>query len=255
MNFYAVAIGKKPGIYDNWGQCAQQVLNYRGAMFKKFRTKSDAEKFIQNNNENIKIEYYLTGQPRAREEPPISKNLAYVEADESSSSDDEISKIIDKIYRPSFKTSYFVYTDGACPNNGYEGAEAGVGIYFSQDDTRNRAIKLDGKKTNNVAELSAIILLYDIIRTDLVNELNVVVVTDSEYAIKCVTTYGCKLWQERWKRNIPNKKLVKKAFNLYREHDNVRFMHVAAHTKNTDIHSIGNREADRLANLAIGRNV
>ncbi|GAG32603.1 unnamed protein product, partial [marine sediment metagenome] len=187
--------------------------------------------------------------------PPISKNLAFIEKEESSDSDDDSLGAIDKMYTPDFKPSYFVYTDGACAQNGTNDACAGVGIYFDIGDTRNKAIKIEGKQTNNVAELSALIYVYDIIRQDLLDDLKVVIVTDSQYSIKCVTTYGLKCHQEKWCKKIPNKKLVKKAFNLYREHDNIRFMHVAAHTNNMDQHSIGNREADRLANLSIGRNV
>ena len=49
----------------------------------------------------------------------------------------------------------FVYTDGACSNNGSENAKAGFGIF--SDDPRNLSKKVKGKQTNNVAELSAII--------------------------------------------------------------------------------------------------
>jgi hypothetical protein len=51
---------------------------------------------------------------------------------------------------------------------------------------------------------------------------------------------------------ITNKNLVKEIYELYKDFKNVNFMHISAHTNNNDIHSIGNYNADKLANLAIG---
>jgi hypothetical protein len=42
-----------------------------------------------------------------------------------------------------------VYTDGSAQNNGGENARAGAGIYFGDDDPRNRAIRIpDNLKKN-----------------------------------------------------------------------------------------------------------
>ena len=58
--------------------------------------------------------------------------------------------------------------------------------------------------------------------------------------------------KDNWKKDIPNKELVKKIYKLYGNNPNVQFKHVRAHTSNSDIHSVGNDHADRLANEAIG---
>lgn len=34
--FYAVAIGAKPGIYNTWAECAEQVIYYSGSRYKSF---------------------------------------------------------------------------------------------------------------------------------------------------------------------------------------------------------------------------
>ncbi len=47
----------------------------------------------------------------------------------------------------------FVFTDGGCQKNGYSGAIAGIGIYFADNDPRNKSILVNGKSTNNIAEL------------------------------------------------------------------------------------------------------
>lgn len=46
MAFYAVAKGRKVGIYDNWTQCEQQVKGFKGAIYKKFKCLQDAKEFI-----------------------------------------------------------------------------------------------------------------------------------------------------------------------------------------------------------------
>jgi ribonuclease HI len=151
-----------------------------------------------------------------------------------------------------FIPDYYVYTDGACSNNGRENAQAGIGIFFGINDIRNVSQRIEGKQTNNAAELSAIIKTYSIIENDIISGKKISIVTDSEYAIKCVTIYGEKCYKNKWSADIPNKELVKNAYEIYKDKQNVQFIHIKAHTSNTDIHSYGNDNADKLANKAIG---
>ena len=115
---------------------------------------------------------------------------------------------------------------------------------------------MQGKHTNNTAELIAIIKTYYIIEKDIINNKNITIVSDSEYAISCATYYGEKCHKNDYlcKKNteITNKKYVKEIYELFKDLKNVNFLHVKAHTTNNDIHSIGNYYADKLANLAIG---
>ena len=37
--FYAVKIGKTPGIYETWSECQKQISGYSGAVYKGFATK------------------------------------------------------------------------------------------------------------------------------------------------------------------------------------------------------------------------
>ena len=46
-NYYAVRIGKTQGIYTNWEDCKAQVTGYKGAVFKGFEEKKDAEDFMK----------------------------------------------------------------------------------------------------------------------------------------------------------------------------------------------------------------
>lgn len=47
MPKYAVAVGRKVGIYDTYDECKLQVINYPKAKFKKFDRVEDAEDFIR----------------------------------------------------------------------------------------------------------------------------------------------------------------------------------------------------------------
>ena len=80
----------------------------------------------------------------------------------------------------------------------------------------------------------------------------IIICTDSQYAMRCCTTYGEKCAKKGWKKEIPNKELVKRAYQLFKDKKNIKFKHVLAHTGLKDRHSVGNAGADRLANVAIG---
>jgi ribonuclease HI len=148
----------------------------------------------------------------------------------------------------------YIYTDGACINNGSKDAKAGIGIFFSKDNPNNVSRELHGEKlTNNIAELTAIIEAINIIKSCKVP--NKIIVTDSEYAIKCATTYGSKLEKKEWiikkeGKIIPNLDLVKELYLLSIKYD-IKYQHILAHTGNKDKHSIGNYYADLLANQSI----
>lgn len=44
--YYAVKVGKKPGIYHSWESCKAVVDGYTGAVYKSFKTLAEAESFI-----------------------------------------------------------------------------------------------------------------------------------------------------------------------------------------------------------------
>jgi ribonuclease HI len=142
----------------------------------------------------------------------------------------------------------YVYTDGSCRGNGKATPLAGIGVFFGEGDSRNVSSKLLGKQTNNAAELAAVIAAFELIRESLSKGHEHVIVTDSEYVIKCMTSYGKRCALAGWTKEIPNKELVRKAYHSYAPYRNVSFMHVMAHTKSDSPHARGNAEADRLAN-------
>ena len=91
----------------------------------------------------------------------------------------------------------YVYTDGACSNNGKKNARAGFGVYFGKDDPRNASESYNGPQTNNVAELLAIIKALTILRQEIDNGEKIIIYSDSTYSIRCCTEYG-----EKWRKKI-----------------------------------------------------
>lgn len=218
--FYAVAAGRNTGIFTTWAECKDSVNGFKGAKYKKFATVAEAEEFIA----------------------AFGSQVAAAATTEENA--------------PAREPDFYVYTDGACANNGKPNAVAGIGIFFGDGDPRNVSAKLAAyeKQTNNVAELTAILRTWDIIKDDVSKGQCIGVVTDSEYAIKCMTTYGAKCAAKNWAADIPNRELVRLTYESYqeaRESGNVVFIHVRAHTgRADDAHSVGNNGADKLANLA-----
>lgn len=49
--YYAVKIGRKPGIYQTWAQTQEQVNGFSGAVYKSFATEQEAINFFKDSNE------------------------------------------------------------------------------------------------------------------------------------------------------------------------------------------------------------
>ena len=222
--FYAVAKGRNIGIFTTWNECKEAVSRFPFAKYQKFTKIEDAIAFMAENREPT--------QPYTPITIPERTEPVHVQLD--------------------IPPDYYVYTDGACTNNGKQNAKAGIGIFFGENDPRNVSKRVIGKQTNNVAELTAVLSVYPIIVDDVLSGKIIMIVTDSEYAIKCITSYGKKCAKDGWLNiDIPNQTLVRDVYETYMGIPNIRFMHINSHTGNKDIHSIGNEHADRLANESL----
>lgn len=56
--FYAVKIGKTPGIYETWSECQSQINGVSGAVYKGFSTRQEALAFIDDTNIKSKQKVY-----------------------------------------------------------------------------------------------------------------------------------------------------------------------------------------------------
>jgi len=99
----------------------------------------------------------------------------------------------------------------------------------------------------------------EILKKEIEDKRNINIYTDSEYVMKCSGSYGEKLAKNNWKTKEdkipPNLKLLQKIYELYHANKkHIKIHHIKAHTNLSDKHSIGNSEADRLANMAVNPN-
>lgn len=140
-----------------------------------------------------------------------------------------------------------VYTDGSSLGNGRVGAVAGVGVYFGPKDPRNVSEPLRGdRQTNQRAELTAVARALDHVPID----REILVVTDSNYSIKCLTEWFPRWEQKGWKNSqgkpVENRDLIEPIIARIRERDMCRaktkFKWIKGHANDP-----GNIAADALA--------
>ncbi|XP_069584146.1 ribonuclease H1-like [Ranitomeya imitator] len=136
-----------------------------------------------------------------------------------------------------------VYTDGCCINNGRYGARGGVGVYWGPGNSLNVSESLEGRPTNQRAELQAARTAIQQARDNNITSLTVH--TDSEYTVKGMTE-----WMPRWKENgwktytggdVANKAEFQ-ALDRLCDGIDVNWRHVSGHSGNS-----GNEVADHLA--------
>lgn len=145
----------------------------------------------------------------------------------------------------------FVYTDGACKNNGSKHALGGVGVYWGPDDPRNVSRHM-GLTTNNICELTAIQVALDAVlaqRHKADDLTRYVIFSDSMYSLDCVGKWYDGFVRRNWisKAGTPvkNKDLIidiRRKLNLLG--DRVLLQYVKGHSGHP-----GNDAADALAVL------
>lgn len=277
MSFYAVARGHKIGIFNSWDKCEEQVKGFKGAKYKKIKSRSEAEDFVKNLSGFVAINTTKPGvQEFWPEDETIELNsledselLAAVNAVECSSkrkrnaSDEYGSKKkypvhVSNFWKPvgniifkglSFEVDsegyIIVYTDGSCINNGCSDACAGFGVYFGEAHPLNASMPVTGRVTNNVGEIQAAIHAINTAKSFGIEKL--CVSTDSQFLINSIT-----IWIKTWKQKewlLKNGKPVKNSVD-FKELDKlladksiqVKWNYVKGH------HCIvGNQMADKLA--------
>lgn len=83
-NYYAVRIGKTPGIYKTWEDCKAQVIGYKGAIYKGFAEKQDAEDFLKGGLSASNTDAASDNDENPQVEPSVSEITAYVDGSFSS---------------------------------------------------------------------------------------------------------------------------------------------------------------------------
>lgn len=58
FQFYAVANGRVPGIYNDWKKARSQVQGFPNAVYKGFNVREEAEQFMKDHHLPGKFKYY-----------------------------------------------------------------------------------------------------------------------------------------------------------------------------------------------------
>ncbi|KAM6915520.1 ribonuclease H1 [Xenentodon cancila] len=264
--FYAVRKGFVPGVYKSWDECKTQVVRFPAASFKKFASERDAWAFVrgvepsavpEEKTATKVVESDFSLLPKRGPEP-----LEYIPLGKKRCHSDERAEHQPKRVRQSEKSStestdrftymgdaVVVYTDGCCSANGQNGARAGIGVYWGPNHPLNVAERLEGRQTNQRAEIQAACKALEQAKENNIKKL--VLYTDSKFTINGVTS-----WVKNWKLNgwrlksggqITNKDDFVKLDRLNMELE-VVWMHIPGHA---GYH--GNEEADRLSREGAAR--
>jgi ribonuclease HI len=146
-----------------------------------------------------------------------------------------------------------VFTDGACTHNGRPGAKAGWAVWFPEAP----ALSLSGRvpdtqdQTNNRAELLAIQQAVHCLQRNGYESADVVVYTDSDYSISCLTKWipgwVARGWKTSSGTDVLHRDLIEDISQKLTKFKSHRFVHVRAHTGGEDDLSRQNDRVDRMA--------
>lgn len=200
MAFYAVKKGRKPGVYNSWDECSEQINGFSGAIYKKFKVEADAQAFVSG------------------------------ESPDSISTVNEIDKQ-DKPLKVSTGEKVVLYTDGACSGNPGPGG-------FGYAVVINDVLTLKGSggltsTTNNQMELSAVIEGLKAIPKN----CSVTVYTDSSYVANAfekhwIDGWKCRNWVKSDGTAVLNRELWEQLLSVMAEHKEVNFVWVKGHAGN-----------------------
>ena len=179
--WYAVRLGRVPGIYKTWDEAKVQVTNFAGARYKKFDTEHEAQRFVQNIQES-------DDQGGAHNDENINKEYTQ----------DELTIVDTTIGKPTIAkppgVDVMVFTDGSCHSG-----KAGWGLCYDADenDSRNtQGIILRPPHTNQRGELYAILMALERHQLFAPPHATLLICSDSMYSIHC-----CRKWMTGWIRN------------------------------------------------------
>jgi ribonuclease HI len=150
-----------------------------------------------------------------------------------------------------------IYTDGACSHNGKSNAKAGYAVWFPDHRTLSMSERLPESEpqTNNRAELTSILKAVCIAEDNGFIDEDLIIYSDSNYSIDCLTKYLPSWVANGWKTKdgnaVKNQDLIKDISHRLSRFKSHRFVHVRAHTGNKDDLSVNNDIVDRMAQKTI----
>ena len=154
-----------------------------------------------------------------------------------------------------------VFTDGACSSNGKPGAKAGYAVWFPEHKSISMSQKVPEShpQTNQRAEMAAIHQATLILEENGFHDEDIVVYTDSDYSINCLTKWITGWVSRGWKtaegRDVLHRDLIEDTSKRLAKFKSYRFVHVRSHTGGEDDLSRNNDIVDRMARGTIDSSV
>jgi ribonuclease HI len=222
---YAVARGRKPGVYEVWSgnEGAQaQVDGFRDALYKGFYSMDAALGWLRDQGIHVPAKVARTSQNDGQ--TAISS--------QGTRNAPEVTEVV-------------IYTDGGSIDNPGPG---GYGVVLLSGGHRKELSGGFRLTTNNRMELMACIVGLGALRT----RSNVKIYSDSSYVVNACTKGWARKWRAKgWKRTkrdyAENADLWARLLDLCDQHE-VAFVWVRGHAGNRE-----NERADRLATRAARR--
>lgn len=259
--YYAVRKGFKPGVYKTWDECKAQVDKFPAAVFKKFAAEKDAWAFFRGENPSPAPPKPPPAPPSAHSSEPSPavlpkrgpEPLEYIplgpkRRHQQEEKEETPSKRLKTEAESADGFTYMgdsvvVYTDGCCSANGKSSARAGIGVYWGPRHPLNVSDRLEGRQTNQRAEIQAACRALELAKQNNIHKL--VLYTDSKFTINGVTSW-VKSWKlNGWKLKSGGSVINKDDFiqlDRLNSELQVTWMHIPGHA---GFH--GNEEADRLS--------
>lgn len=215
--FYAVAKGRKPGIYSTWygkDGAEEQVRGASGALFKGFPTRQEAEEWLRNPPEAHPVNDKGKRSTKRKEKATVPVSADVV-----------------------------LYTDGSALDNPGPG---GYGVVIREKGEKRRELSGGFRMTtNNRMEMLACIVGL----REFKKRTRICLFSDSRYVVNGITRGWARNWRARgWKKSdgesALNPDLWKVLLDLCDFHD-VDFHWVKGHAGNPD-----NERCDQLATRA-----
>lgn len=150
-----------------------------------------------------------------------------------------------------------VFTDGACSANGRPGAKAGFAVWFPEHPTLSMSDRVPATdaQTNQRGELAAIHRATLILEENGFHDEDIVVYTDSDYSINCLTKWISGWVARGWKTaaggDVLHRDLIEDTSKRLAKFKSYRFVHVRSHTGKEDDLSKNNDIVDRMARKTI----
>uniref|UniRef100_A0A0N5CHX9 ribonuclease H n=1 Tax=Strongyloides papillosus TaxID=174720 RepID=A0A0N5CHX9_STREA len=136
-----------------------------------------------------------------------------------------------------------IYIDGSFRQDLKCKSNAGIGVYWGDNDSRNISLKLVGNHTSSTTELNA--ALYALRQVKKLKIENAHIYSDSIYVVNSVNDWVHKWKENGWltygKKDVKHKELMIELNNLI-EITGAKFYHVKGHSKH-----YGNEQAHDLA--------